>query len=154
MRCYVCGGGTCSWVNAGCVVAVPPRWLVEPTDVSVERNRHVALHCQAQGVPTPTIVWKKATGLACLLLYVTSSVRACKTEPFPLPILPFTDPPRRLPACLSPRLALTVNVFYRKQIRRLRGSQGEDLYEITGERDAPAAECERGQRGFLPVSSQ
>ncbi|KAL6441312.1 hypothetical protein ACFW04_003518 [Cataglyphis niger] len=44
------------------VVHVPPRWIVEPTDVSVERNRHVALHCQAQGVPTPTIVWKKATG--------------------------------------------------------------------------------------------
>ncbi|XP_032686648.1 Down syndrome cell adhesion molecule-like protein Dscam2 isoform X7 [Odontomachus brunneus] len=44
------------------VVHVPPRWIVEPTDVSVERNRHVSLHCQAQGVPTPTIVWKKATG--------------------------------------------------------------------------------------------
>ncbi|XP_043507611.1 Down syndrome cell adhesion molecule-like protein Dscam2 isoform X2 [Frieseomelitta varia] len=43
-------------------VKVPPRWIVEPTDVSVERNKHVALHCQAQGVPTPTIVWKKATG--------------------------------------------------------------------------------------------
>lgn len=43
-------------------VTVPPRWIVEPSDVSVERNRHVALHCQAQGVPTPTIVWKKATG--------------------------------------------------------------------------------------------
>lgn len=41
---------------------MPPRWIVEPSDVSVERNRHVALHCQAQGVPTPTIVWKKATG--------------------------------------------------------------------------------------------
>lgn len=45
-------------------VLVPPRWLVEPADVSVERNRHVALHCQAQGVPTPTVVWKKATGLS------------------------------------------------------------------------------------------
>ncbi|XP_048515678.1 Down syndrome cell adhesion molecule-like protein Dscam2 isoform X2 [Athalia rosae] len=43
-------------------VKVPPRWIVEPSDVSVERNKHVALHCQAQGVPTPTIVWKKATG--------------------------------------------------------------------------------------------
>ncbi|XP_057660096.1 cell adhesion molecule Dscam2 isoform X2 [Diorhabda carinulata] len=43
------------------VVNVPPRWLVEPVDVSVERNRHVALHCQAQGVPTPTVIWKKAT---------------------------------------------------------------------------------------------
>ncbi|XP_076179317.1 Down syndrome cell adhesion molecule 2 [Ptiloglossa arizonensis] len=44
------------------VVHVPPRWIVEPADVSVERNKHVAMHCQAQGVPTPTIVWKKATG--------------------------------------------------------------------------------------------
>ncbi|KAF5279124.1 hypothetical protein FQA39_LY05802 [Lamprigera yunnana] len=44
------------------VVNVPPRWLVEPVDVSVERNHHVSLHCQAQGVPTPTVIWKKATG--------------------------------------------------------------------------------------------
>ncbi|XP_068083857.1 cell adhesion molecule Dscam2 [Anabrus simplex] len=44
------------------MVNVPPRWVVEPTDVSVERNRHVMLHCQAQGVPQPTVVWKKATG--------------------------------------------------------------------------------------------
>ncbi|XP_062543638.1 cell adhesion molecule Dscam2 isoform X3 [Armigeres subalbatus] len=43
-------------------VIVPPRWIVEPIDVSVERNRHITLHCQAQGVPTPTIQWKKATG--------------------------------------------------------------------------------------------
>ncbi|XP_043473238.1 Down syndrome cell adhesion molecule-like protein Dscam2 isoform X4 [Leptopilina heterotoma] len=43
-------------------VKVPPQWIVEPIDVSVERNRHVSLHCQAQGVPTPTIIWKKATG--------------------------------------------------------------------------------------------
>lgn len=42
--------------------AVPPRWIVEPSDVSVERNRQIALHCQAQGVPTPVIVWKKTTG--------------------------------------------------------------------------------------------
>ncbi|XP_045464515.1 Down syndrome cell adhesion molecule-like protein Dscam2 isoform X8 [Harmonia axyridis] len=41
-------------------VIVPPRWLVEPVDVSVERKRNVALHCQAQGVPTPTVTWKKA----------------------------------------------------------------------------------------------
>jgi Immunoglobulin domain len=41
---------------------VPPRWKIEPTDVSVERNRHITLHCQADGVPTPTVIWKKATG--------------------------------------------------------------------------------------------
>ncbi|XP_017957799.1 Down syndrome cell adhesion molecule-like protein Dscam2 isoform X3 [Drosophila navojoa] len=44
------------------LVNVPPRWIVEPTDANVERNRHIMLHCQAQGVPTPSIVWKKATG--------------------------------------------------------------------------------------------
>lgn len=45
---------------------VPPRWIVEPSDASVERNRHIMLHCQAQGVPTPSIVWKKATGMYCI----------------------------------------------------------------------------------------
>ncbi|KAK9752837.1 Immunoglobulin I-set domain [Popillia japonica] len=44
------------------VVNVPPKWSVEPFDVSVERNRNVALHCQAHGVPAPTVTWKKATG--------------------------------------------------------------------------------------------
>ncbi|XP_037034782.1 Down syndrome cell adhesion molecule-like protein Dscam2 isoform X7 [Bradysia coprophila] len=48
--------------TASLQVKVPPRWIVEPTDMSVERNRHITLHCQAQGVPTPTVVWKKATG--------------------------------------------------------------------------------------------
>ncbi|XP_073976308.1 Down syndrome cell adhesion molecule 2 isoform X2 [Rhodnius prolixus] len=43
------------------VVNVPPRWIVEPSDTNVERNRNALLHCQAQGVPTPTITWKKAT---------------------------------------------------------------------------------------------
>ncbi|XP_039300618.1 LOW QUALITY PROTEIN: Down syndrome cell adhesion molecule-like protein Dscam2, partial [Nilaparvata lugens] len=44
------------------VVNVPPRWSIEPVDASVERNRHVVINCQAQGVPEPTITWKKATG--------------------------------------------------------------------------------------------
>ncbi|KAG8230029.1 hypothetical protein J437_LFUL009995 [Ladona fulva] len=42
-------------------VKVPPRWLVEPEDTSVARNKNVVLQCQADGVPKPTIVWKKAT---------------------------------------------------------------------------------------------
>ncbi|XP_046394996.1 Down syndrome cell adhesion molecule-like protein Dscam2 isoform X2 [Ischnura elegans] len=43
-------------------VKVPPRWIVEPEDVNVARNKHVVIQCQADGVPKPTIVWKKATG--------------------------------------------------------------------------------------------
>jgi hypothetical protein len=46
-----------------CLCAVPPSWVVEPADTSVERNKHIMLHCQAQGVPQPTVVWKKATGM-------------------------------------------------------------------------------------------
>uniref|UniRef100_A0A6B2E762 Putative down syndrome cell adhesion molecule 2 isoform r n=1 Tax=Phlebotomus kandelakii TaxID=1109342 RepID=A0A6B2E762_9DIPT len=48
--------------TASLMVKVPPRWIVEPADVSVERNRHITIHCQAQGVPTPIVTWKKATG--------------------------------------------------------------------------------------------
>lgn len=50
-------------------IVVPPRWIVEPSDVSVERNRQIALHCQAQGVPTPVIVWKKTTGEASTSIF-------------------------------------------------------------------------------------
>lgn len=42
---------------------VPPSWIIEPTDVNVERNRNVMLHCQAQGVPSPVVVWKRTTGM-------------------------------------------------------------------------------------------
>ncbi|XP_024084690.1 Down syndrome cell adhesion molecule-like protein Dscam2 [Cimex lectularius] len=44
------------------VVNVPPKWIIEPGDVSVERNKNVLMNCQAQGVPPPSITWKKATG--------------------------------------------------------------------------------------------
>ena len=41
---------------------VPPKWKVEPMDISVERNKHIMLHCQADGVPQPVVVWKKSIG--------------------------------------------------------------------------------------------
>ncbi|KAL5282509.1 hypothetical protein ACFFRR_005558 [Megaselia abdita] len=44
-------------------VKVPPRWIVEPSDVSVNRNRNIMINCQAGGVPTPTVIWKKAIGM-------------------------------------------------------------------------------------------
>lgn len=87
------GDGTCWRVNVRCVVTVPPRWLVEPTDVSVERNRHVALHCQAQGVPTPTIVWKKATGLGMFVIMCHVQCTCSQDHELsllPHPIVPFT----------------------------------------------------------------
>nr|CAD7459082.1 unnamed protein product [Timema tahoe] len=67
-------------------VKVPPRWIVEPTDANVERNRHVMLHCQAQGVPQPTITWKKATGLdiTLLLLCVLLPIRTKSGHTIPM----------------------------------------------------------------------
>lgn len=39
---------------------MPPRWLVEPTDTSVSAGQDVWLHCEAEGSPPPTVLWKKA----------------------------------------------------------------------------------------------
>lgn len=43
-------------------VNVPPKWLMEPKDTSVQANQDVTLNCQADGYPVPTITWKKAVG--------------------------------------------------------------------------------------------
>lgn len=43
-------------------VNVPPKWTVQPKDTSVQAGQDVALHCQADGYPKPTITWKKAVG--------------------------------------------------------------------------------------------
>ncbi|KAK7578218.1 hypothetical protein V9T40_010423 [Parthenolecanium corni] len=43
-------------------VKVPPRWITEPVDINVERNKHAVIDCQAEGVPTPVLLWKKAIG--------------------------------------------------------------------------------------------
>lgn len=53
---------------------VPPKWIVEPSDVSVERNKNIIIHCQAHGVPTPTLTWKKATGNRRLILIKSSHI--------------------------------------------------------------------------------
>ncbi|XP_050537388.1 cell adhesion molecule Dscam2 isoform X2 [Daktulosphaira vitifoliae] len=48
--------------TAALQVKVPPKWTIEPVDVDIERNRQLIINCQADGVPTPTVLWKKATG--------------------------------------------------------------------------------------------
>jgi hypothetical protein len=57
-------------------LTVPPRWKIEPSDINVERNRHVTLHCQAEGVPAPSVVWKKAAGSR------TSEFEEIREKPF------------------------------------------------------------------------
>jgi len=41
---------------------VPPKWTVEPEDTNVVMGYPCMLHCQAEGYPTPTVVWKKSFG--------------------------------------------------------------------------------------------
>ena len=68
----------CSKILASQIIylTVPPRWKIEPADINVERNRHVVMHCQAEGVPPPTVVWKKATGSR------TSEYEEIREKPF------------------------------------------------------------------------
>lgn len=64
------GNYTCSASNVAGVekftvpltVNVPPKWMIEPRDTSVQASQDVTLNCQADGYPVPTIMWKKAVG--------------------------------------------------------------------------------------------
>jgi hypothetical protein len=47
----------CVWI-----ISVPPEWVIEPKDTSVAAGQRVALHCQADGFPLPTVIWRKGHG--------------------------------------------------------------------------------------------
>lgn len=44
------------------IVAVPPRWQIEPTDANVAAGQDVMLDCQAIGYPVPSVMWRKSIG--------------------------------------------------------------------------------------------
>ncbi|XP_054712315.1 LOW QUALITY PROTEIN: cell adhesion molecule Dscam2-like [Uloborus diversus] len=48
--------------SATLVVKVPPRWIIEPTDISAVAGRPAKIDCQADGVPLPHVRWKLSTG--------------------------------------------------------------------------------------------
>ncbi|XP_035212240.1 Down syndrome cell adhesion molecule-like protein Dscam2, partial [Stegodyphus dumicola] len=64
------GNYTCAATNdvatgsysAVLTVKVPPRWVLEPNDITAVSGRPAKISCQADGVPHPHIRWKKATG--------------------------------------------------------------------------------------------
>lgn len=42
---------------------VPPKWTVEPENSNVVMGYPCMLHCQAEGYPTPAVVWKRSFGI-------------------------------------------------------------------------------------------
>lgn len=40
-------------------VNVPPKWIVQPKDTSVQAGQVISVHCQADGYPTPVITWSE-----------------------------------------------------------------------------------------------
>ncbi|GFQ96052.1 down syndrome cell adhesion molecule-like protein Dscam2 [Trichonephila clavata] len=41
---------------------VPPRWVIEPSDVFVVKGRSITVDCQTEGFPQPRVRWTKAEG--------------------------------------------------------------------------------------------
>ncbi|XP_035219934.1 Down syndrome cell adhesion molecule-like protein Dscam2, partial [Stegodyphus dumicola] len=47
--------------SATLTVKVPPRWILEPSDIATVAGRPARIDCQADGVPQPHVRWKMAT---------------------------------------------------------------------------------------------
>ncbi|KAG8193109.1 hypothetical protein JTE90_013867 [Oedothorax gibbosus] len=48
--------------TATMVIHVPPRWVIEPSDVFVVKGRSITVDCQTEGFPQPRVRWTKAEG--------------------------------------------------------------------------------------------
>jgi hypothetical protein len=42
--------------------AVPPRWILEPTDKAFAQGSEARVECKADGFPKPQVTWKRAAG--------------------------------------------------------------------------------------------
>ena len=42
--------------------AVPPRWILEPTDKAFAQGSDAKVECKADGFPRPQVTWKRAAG--------------------------------------------------------------------------------------------
>jgi hypothetical protein len=49
--------------NGSMVIHVPPKWMIEPRDISVLKGKTALIDCQADGFPPPSVRWSKTEGL-------------------------------------------------------------------------------------------
>lgn len=40
-------------------VNVPPKWIMQPKDSSVQAGEDILLHCSADGWPKPVVTWRE-----------------------------------------------------------------------------------------------
>lgn len=45
------------------LISVPPRWRIEPTDVTVVKGRNAIIDCDTDAYPEPVITWSRAEGI-------------------------------------------------------------------------------------------
>lgn len=45
-------------VTVPVTVNVPPKWILQPKDSSVQAGEDISLHCQAEGYPKPIVTWR------------------------------------------------------------------------------------------------
>jgi len=57
--------------------SVPPEWVIEPKDTSVVAGHTVAQHCQADGFPLPTVIWRKGHGMYYCNTIARDAVTMC-----------------------------------------------------------------------------
>ncbi|KFM70029.1 Down syndrome cell adhesion molecule-like protein, partial [Stegodyphus mimosarum] len=60
--CVVKNDVASGYYSAILTVKVPPRWIIQPTDISAVADRPAKIDCQADGVPLPHVRWKVSTG--------------------------------------------------------------------------------------------
>ncbi|XP_063232283.1 cell adhesion molecule Dscam2-like [Bacillus rossius redtenbacheri] len=60
--CVAANAAATANYTAKLVVKVPPSWLIEPRDVSVQYHQPASMHCMASGFPFPSVTWLRARG--------------------------------------------------------------------------------------------
>lgn len=51
-------------------VNVPPKWILQPKDSSVQAGEDISLHCQADGWPKPIVAWSKYENSEMRTIYI------------------------------------------------------------------------------------